>query len=238
MKIAFKIKILFYAISILYVSDCLSQDLGYIAVSVGAGVPLKNYGSTDIADSAAGFAKTGLCLEISAAYKISKTFGICALVRNQSNAMDVDAAVKQFAKKYPTIKWNMQAENWNIKSFMAGIYGSFPIGDSSISFDLKGMLGLSSSTLPSTILTGSQNGNSLTATQSSATSGALCFAVGLGFKKYLTDALCLIVGVDYMATKPNFSNVTISFSNGTQQTLNGSQSITLFTINAGIGFRL
>lgn len=224
---------------LLFTSPVFSQSTGYIGLSIGGGIPVNHYGNNDINDSAAGFAKAGLNFEITFAEKISKKIGICALIRNQTNAMDAQAAEKQFAKKYPNIKWTMQADNWNIKLFMAGAYGSFPTGgDSGTSIDLKFMVGIASSTLPGYILTGTQSGLSVTAKQNSATSSAFCYALGIGLKKNITRDLCLLIGVDYMSTNPKFENVSINFSNGTQQTISGSQGITIFTANVGLGFRL
>ena len=219
--------------------NCFAQkEDGYIAFSVGGGLPTSHFGSADIRDSSSGFARPGINFSLSLAYKISKKIGVCGLIRNQSNSLDVDAFVSQFEKKYPGVKWTMQAKDWNIKLFMAGLYYSAPLGDSTFFIDLKGMIGIASATLPGYTITGTQNGNSLSATQNSATSGAPCFAVGIGFKKYLNEAFCLIGGIDYMSTRPSFTGVLVSFSNGTTQTVSGSQSITSVAITLGVGFRL
>ena len=158
--------------------------------------------------------------------------------RNQSNALDVDAFVKEFEKKYPGIQWKMKADNWKMQLFMVGAYSSFPIGDSSFSIDLKATAGYASCTLPGFTITGTQSGNSITAIENSANSGALCFAIGIGFKKNISEMFCLLGGLDYVATKPNFTGVSVTFSNGTREEVNVTQSITSVIITAGLGFRL
>jgi hypothetical protein len=218
--------------------NCFSQNEGYVAVSAGAGLPTGHFGSADASDSAAGFARPGLNFGLNFARKVSKKISVCGTARNQSNALDVDAFVKQFEKKYPNIQWKMQAENWKIQLFMVGAYSSFPIGDSSFSVDLKVMAGYAACTLPGFTITGTQSGSSITAMENSANSGALCFAIGIGFKKNISEMFCVLGGLDYVGTKPNFTGVAVNFSNGTRQEVNVTQSITLVIITAGIGFRL
>lgn len=225
---------------LLFTSNLFSQNKGYIGLSVGGGVPVGHYGNTDVSDSAAGLATTGVNFSLSFAYKISKKIGICGMLRNQSNSMNVTSAEAQFAKKYPNVSWSIIADDWNIKLFMAGIYNSVPIKDSTTFIDFKAMLGLASSTLPGFTLTGKQSGGiPVSATQSSATSGAACFAIGLGLKHNISKRLCLLIGIDYLFTKPQFDNITIVFSNGTATSIaHVSQTITVFSGTFGIGIRI
>ena len=220
--------------------DSIQQtSKSYIAVSVGAAIPQGNYALKDITVNGSGFANTGTNFEASIVKIIKRRTGIILMYRNQSNNMDQSALSDQYAKKYPTITWQVNTTSWKINAFMAGSYSSFPLGQKKmVSLDLKLLLGIAIAKSPQINAIGQQGGVSASAEQLTGTATAFAYCVGLGLKVEVVTNLFILFHADYLDTNPTFENVTTKSSAGTTTTNAFGQNMGTINFNLGLAYRI
>lgn len=223
MKIFLRIFLLF-----ILQHTCFSQEsAGHIAITVGASVPIGDYASKDVYSEPAGFAKIGYKYDVGIAYKPESFFiGLSALIRGQSNALDVNAIADGFSKRFPGSTYTVNSAPWKVNSFMIGTYSPFKIGSTGkTSIYLKFMLGASACTMPQITMIQQLNGVSTTIKGAGATAVSAAYLFGGGIKYNMNEIICLLIDFDYLGTKPEFKSTN-------------TQSITTLNFSAGIGFRL
>lgn len=233
-------KILFGLIMLLSITtQSYAQDSkGYIGISFGPSIPMGDLASKDADNDEAGWAKTGALVDISFAYKLGKgNFGITALLRGQSNPIDAQALSDEFANEFPGVIWNVQSDNWGIGGLMFGGFGSFPLSEKS-SFDTRAMIGFVNASSPGMTVTGTAPGGSIWVKQSSASAAAFAYLIGAGFKFEIGSKLYLLTNLDYLGSKPEFSNVETTTSDGDILTDTWSQRMGTLNFSLGIALKL
>lgn len=233
----FKNFLLFIAISILSIGSCFSQDKGYIGVILGPSIPIGDFASVNPDNESAGFAETGTLFELSFGYKIGENFGIAALIRGQSNSIDVQAMADDLSKAESSLKGTIKSEPWSAAAFMIGGYGSFPISEK-FHFESKIMIGSLFGDSPEINISLTEPINNAWIKQEEADASAFAFLVGVGFKYDVGNRVCLLANLDYLGAKPEFSNVETSASFTATETNTFSQSFNTINFGIGIGFRL
>jgi len=218
-------------------TKCLSQDKGYIAISLGPSIPIGDFASKDANNNSAGWATTGAIFDISFAYKLGRNFGLSALLRGQANGIDNDAFASELAKQAGG-NWTVDSKAWSIGGLMFGAYGSFPISDK-VSFDTRAMIGFLNATSPELNVTLNGSGGAAWVKQSSVSATSFSYLIGGGFKFDVGHKICLIANLDYLGAKPEFRDVEVTSSaGGAPNKSTFSQGFGAINFGFGIGLRL
>ena len=91
-----------------------------VSVSIGPAFPLGKFGSKNINDSTASFAKTGFSLNVLTEYKLSRHLGLVLLVDGEENKVDNKAIGSQLEAASPNVTYNVNMDKWKIGKIMAG----------------------------------------------------------------------------------------------------------------------
>lgn len=227
--------LLLLALTAINANHCISQNKGYVAISIGPSIPIGDFASKDGKNDSAGFAKTGAIFDISFVYKLGKNLGISALLRGQSNSVDNSAFANELSKQVGG-SWTVDSESWKIGGLMLGGYGSYPIS-SKVSFDLKAMIGFLRASSPELFVTLNGSGGAAWVKQESKSATSFSYLVSTGFKFDVGKKIYLLTNLDYLGSKPEFKNVTTTNSSGGNSTT-GTLSQNFGTLNLGIGIGL
>lgn len=125
---------LILTISIFVVSLALhGQGAGstLVEITVGAHIPGGDFASTDIESESAGFALTGVDLNITSIYKITRRFGVGGALTGHSNWVNNAAYTSAFEQAYPDLEnWDVAANRWAAGGLVAGPAVTLPLSNS------------------------------------------------------------------------------------------------------------
>lgn len=221
-------------------SASFSQNKGYVAISLGPSIPTGDFSSKDMNNEAAGFAKTGIFLDLSFAYKIGDNFGVTALLRGQSNKLDGQAISNEMSKKLPDdVSENTSVGSWGVGGILVGGYSSIQI-TKQLSFESKLMAGFISANSPEILINLNGPGGTAWVKQNSTSGNAFAYLAGIGLKYDAGKRICMIAHVDYLGAKPKFNNVetTTNLLDLQNETNNYTQTFGSVNIGFGVGYRL
>jgi hypothetical protein len=230
----------------LFLSLCLlfiygigySQDKGYIALSAGPSFPTGDFGSKDADNESAGFANTGAIFDLTFAQKFGKTFGLTLMLRGQVNDVDTEPLVDELIMEAPDATWSAEADSWGIGGFMAGLYGSLPMGPSGkVTFDTRALVGVIDATVPQITIYGDYLGTQFWVHTESAHAGAFAYLMGAGFRFNLGNHFCILTNLDYLGSTPEFEDVTTRTSIGGYSSNTYQQKFGTVNVGVGIGWR-
>jgi len=214
-----------------------SQDKGYFAVAMGAGIPTGDFASTDPDNSSAGLAKTGFLFDLSFAYKFGDTYGIAGLIRGQALITDAQAIADQLSVMFPFgTNGRVESGAWSAGSYLAGGYASWPLS-SKTSADARLMVGLMSATSPEFNIDILSDGEMFWIKEQSATGSSVAFLAGAGLKYDAGEKLCILLNLDYLYAKPKFKDVETTSSLGMRNYATFSQPMGTINMGLGIGYR-
>lgn len=217
-----------------------SQDKGFAGVTFGLSSPLNDFAIKDVNNDKAGIAKMGYNVGLSGSYLFSKYLGVAALFRFQSNSQD-EQTYKDFMNNISAppsgVSYAVAAKDWNIYSYMAGLYVSYPL-TRKLCIESKVLFGLSSSSFPETqISVSSVSAKTEIMKFTSTNSSAFSNLLNLGIKYSLDDKLRLLAHIDYWSFKPEFTRTaTIQSSTPTTYETKSSPSLNTINFNVGLGY--
>jgi opacity protein-like surface antigen len=225
----------------------------FIGVSVGAGIPMGDYGSIAKQYSAAadsnktkGYASTGFHFNVKAGHLFSDNVG--AMIQIGGNMNGFDKADYLSANDLPTSA-TFTATSYYIGSYLVGPYVSFPIGGK-LSFDIRALVGLMTASFTQVTNSGTNPGfppliPATTYSDVTKPNLAYCFGynVGAGLKLNMTDKMGLALGLDYLGGNPTSSGSkdtdTIgSSTTNTTVTHKSAMSTGILNISLGLIFNL
>ena len=233
-------KIVFSLIALMTIASLtFAQDKkGYVGISIGPSIPMGDFSSKDADNSAAGWANTGAIFDISLAHKLGGgNFGLTALLRGQVNPTDVEALVNEYANQYRGVDWTVESSGWGIGGIMLGGFGSFPLSEKT-SFDTRALIGFLSTSCPEITVTGSGPGGTAWIKQNNTSATSFSYLVGVGFKFDIGSKLYLLTNLDYLGSKPEFSGVETTASDGSRNFDTWSQPLGTFNLSIGIAIKL
>jgi hypothetical protein len=229
--------LLFSIFLVFVITQAYGQDKGYIAISAGPSFPNGDFGSKDIDNESAGLANTGTIVDLTFAQKFGKNLGLTVLLRGQANDIDAEPLLEELLAQYPTSFWTAEGNGWGIGGLMAGLYGSFPIGEGKLSFESRGMVGIVNATSPEITLTGFAGSQILWVKLNSATATDFAYLLGVGFKFNIGKRLGLFANFDYLGSSPEFEDVETTTSLGVYSTDTFTQTFGTVNVGIGIGYR-
>jgi hypothetical protein len=209
------------------------EKKGYIGISIGAAIPVGEFGSTDIGSDEAGFAKTGLTFQlVNFGYRFSKHLGIAAMWSGGAFNMDEVALRNNAGLGSVTI----DMDPWGFGTLMGGLLISIP--SPVVDVDFRIMIGPGYGMAPEIQISGYDiYNNYIVVVQESGDAYAFASDIGVGLRFNITRLININLLMDYMTCKPKFS--VDMYSNGSYIGSNEwDQPMDHITITGGIGFRL
>ncbi|HSG68636.1 MAG TPA: hypothetical protein VK994_08015 [Bacteroidales bacterium] len=237
-------KILFLGFSILFIQSIYAQDpgfrqewgyskRGYIGISIGAAIPQGDFASKDLNDEYAGFAKTGLSLQlVNFGYRFGNTLGLAGMWSGAAFKMDGDAFGKSTGLGN---LYSIDPGIWSSGALMAGLLISLP--SSIIDVDFRVMAGPSYSQSPEIEVEGYADGHAFHFIQKSGTSYQLGLDAGIGLRFNIVSFLNINLMFDYTYARHKFH--VESYRNGILIDMpEFEQPMGYFTITGGLAYRL
>jgi len=229
--------------------QCFSQTYNernaVLEIGYGVAVPFGKFESTDLTDSASGYATSGTNLSVMFTYLVNKNVGVAAMISSSANRLNTTGVKDRFnlyaMNNNVGIVSDISFEKWSTMSYMAGGYLTYPLQKASINFQL--LAGYSRTTYPEVdvILYKDTNFDAISVIQSAPeVASSFCLDAGVGLKYNISDIMCLCVNVNYFSSYPEFESVvtTSTYNGNTPDEIHKvHQRISLLNATAGIGFR-
>ena len=169
-------------------SEQNSGKKGCVGFSFGSTVPIGDFAST--ASQNAGYAKTGVNINLTGGYNFRPNFGIVGSLLGFKNNLD-----------YPLASLGFKTEPWTCEGLFVGVLGAIKIVGN-LFVDFKPMLGLINVQTPKI----SFNNKTITDNESV---NSLCFDFGTSLRYDFPEKWCGLLNVDYLQTNPGFSNIRL-----------------------------
>ena len=230
-------KLIIYAVMLLTPLALLSQKQ-YAALAIGPSIALDDFKKTDLADSTSGWAKTGVMLEFTYAYRLTHNFGLMAIISYSSNKFNTSAYKSALEEAHPDTTFSVISNsNWGGGGILIGPYLRFPLS-SRLSWDIRGLFGLYGSTSPNVTLNPTTDDGQTDLGEyirQRASAYSYAFMVGTGFK-YEFSKYYLLLFADYTTSSLTFNNGSgWDFDDQPYET-SFKQDITYLSITAGLGY--
>jgi len=215
----------------------------YISLAVGPSFTLDDFARTDINDSTSGWAKTGVALEFTYAYRLTHNFGLQLQVNYSSNKFDnfayrdaLDAAYNLDPDSPDTLFVVESTSNWSNGGLLIGPYLRFPLSES-LSWDIRataGFYGVSSPDI--TLKANISSGGTLKDYYHKGGRGyAFAYSVGTGFK-YALSKYYLMLFANYYKASVKIKDVSGWDWNSEPYETSFKQDISYISVTFGIGY--
>lgn len=205
----------------------------YIGISVGPSFPGSEFASTNLNDSTSGWAKTGVAIEVSYAYRLTHNIGIYVMGVFSSNKFDIDRYRNALDANHPDTTFSVEsARNWSGGGLLVGPYLRLPLSDN-FSWDFRGAFGFYSAYSPKVTIRSSASTEPYYRESGSDFSYAYTFGSGFKFKmaKYY-----FLLFADYFSSSLKFENATGWDWNSEPYVAEFSQKITYVSVSVGLGY--
>ncbi|HSZ87142.1 MAG TPA: outer membrane beta-barrel protein [Puia sp.] len=220
--------ILILSLGILFITNLHAQNSGWsINAGVGLAFPSGKFGSKNIHDSTASFAKTGPAFNLGVDYKLKKNFGLSFLISGQQNNVDTKTLDNKLEAAFPGNEFHSTSNNWFTWEFMAGAYISLPLDKKNkINFTARAMAGIlktstykfsqSQRTDPNDTLNlggGTTTIESFGSYQQPVKS-TFTYLAGVGLQYNLDKIISFKTNIDYSAASLSFGRIGYASSSG------------------------
>jgi len=193
---------------LLFSSSFVFSQGPYLSLEGGAAFPLGNFSAEE--GSGVGYAKTGFNGAASLGYKFSDRFAAGVKAVFSQNNPDANPVFTEISP-------------WNSTSLLGAIKTSQALSET-LYFEGEVNGGLMFLTFPAATL----NIGGLTVNREAKTGNGLAYGAAAGLKMYLADDFALRFGLNYLGSKPSYSENSFEFE----------QKIDLLLLNWGIVFEL
>ncbi len=217
-----------------------SSKRQHIGLSIGPSITLSDFAKAELSDSTSGFAKTGISLNFTYAYRLNHNFGVMILGNYSSNKLDNVAYAKQLELANPGFLVAAESsQNWSSGGLFAGPFFRFPIGDY-FSVDVRGLIGYFASYSPkATIYATEADPPKKTYTYYSETARASGFGYLLGAGvKYRLNNYYITAFADYIGSDLIFNKSTGWNWDDEPFTSSFSQKVNYLAITVGVAYVL
>jgi len=234
------LKLLILLVILPFITLAQSSKRQYVGLSIGPSIPLSDFARKDLNDSTSGFAKTGVALNFTYAYRFSHNFGMQLVVNYSGNKLDNIAYADGLMKAHPGYGVTVEStQNWSSAGAFGGPYFRFPIGDA-FSIDVRGLIGYFGCNSPkATIYTTNINNPSDKGTyyRESSRSTGFGYLLGAGFK-YRYSHYYLTAFADYIGSELYFNEVTGWNWDNEPYTTSFAQKINYLSLTLGLAYIL
>lgn len=164
---------------------------------VGVGVPVSDYGSSDINNDEASFVLPGVSLAGATDFWIGEQAGIRIVSSAHLNGTDVDAIVEEAALLDPTLDWEVSSSGTIEFNGGVGAVGRTPFGRGTIKGFIAGGIGVIN--LPEQSVSASDGTTFVTITAEALTSFGFAWQSGIEFHSPIRNGRDFILGLSYSA---------------------------------------
>lgn len=218
-----------------------SVNRQYVGLSIGPSFPLADFSKTVLSDSTSGFAKTGVALNFSYAYRLTHNFGLQLIINYSSNKIDNIAYKNALEAMHPNYGVSIEStKNWSSGGIFLGPYLRFPITNN-LSWDFRALGGYFGSYSPNiTVRTTNKNDLNDKGEYYIVDSRASNFGyvLGTGFKYRVKSTYYILLSGDYVNSTLKFKDVSGWDWDGEPYNTEFSQNISYFTATIGVGYIL
>lgn len=215
----------------------------FISLAVGPSFTTSDFAKTDLNDSTSGWAKTGVALEFTYAYRLTHNIGLVILGSYSSNKFDVFAyndaltAAHSLDPNTPDTSFvAISNKNWSAGGFLAGPYLRIPLSGS-LSWDIRATAGFFGAGAPNLTVKGTiSDGETLEDYYMNGGKGyAFAYSFGTGFK-YALSNYYLMVFTQYYKSSINVDNNAGWDWNAEPYELSFKQNISYISLTFGVGY--
>lgn len=217
----------------------------YLGLSVGPSFPMSDFAKTNINDSASGFAKTGVNLKFTYAYRIAHNFGIQAQFVYNTNNLNLTAFNSEANKLLTNYSFSTISKSpWSSGGLYAGPFVRFILAENLV-WEIKGLIGLSGAYSPQFTINGTEltTGEKTQYYREFAKTFGFGLTAGTGFNYRIKNYLVLL-NADYYYSNLTFKEVTgwgwTSEDNltGTPYKFKNEQKVNTIAVTIGIAYFL
>ena len=200
------------------------------------------YSNSDFSDPASGFAKTGGNLNLQFGYKFNDYIGVGVMAGGIVNRIDqqkiTDEIIDDFKIAFPNANVSVETKQWGMGGLMAGAMLSLPLGKKA-AIDGRAFAGFFYVYSPEIrVNINRQSNDPHYILQEKGKAPAFAYDLGASLRYNMRGHKYVSLNCDYIATKPEFKDVTTyySFDNNLTNTSSFNQNIQTVNITIGIGY--
>ena len=228
---------LFFAFNTVYSQNFPFENF-YIGISGGPSIPMSDFGSDDVNNSAAGFAVLGSKFEINAGLRLFNILDLSVMSFVNTNGTELDKFIDFANRQNPGYAFSADAKSWSIFGALGGLSISYPV-PGGFYVDARVLGGFISIESPE-ILLRSNVQNTFLEVEGKTTS-SFVYLTSAGARYPISDGIHLGLGIEYISAAPEFEDVTTTTNiegMETKSTTNIDQSMNLFNVTLGFKFFL
>ena len=221
----------------LYISADTTKETGHVSYSLGTSIPMGKFGSTDYFERGAGYAMTGIAIEISLTRKIhGGPYSWCISSRSNVNLANEMALINDMNYADPGYGYDVQWGTYSLGSLMAGAKMNIKAIEK-ITIVPRVMFGLAVCNYPEMLVRSSWN-SSFWHKELSATATTFSSLIGLGLDAKIGRNIKLLANLDFQQAFPLFVDVEQLYSNGTRDFTTVSQRMNTLSLTVGLAAEL
>jgi hypothetical protein len=194
-------------------------EKNHLFFHLGPSFPVGDFASKTLTNTEAGFAQTGLTLDISYLRSINDNIGIAATAFYNMNGLDI----KKVEQEYGIT--GVKVDHWQYIGLTAGPVVTIPASDKT-KIDFRVLGGIARANSPQINFDGTLMVNEDWAT-------AAVFQAGAGLRTDLSSKLIFFGGLDYKYLRPSFAVV----SGAGDVSEDAKQRMSTLNLSVGLGFR-
>jgi hypothetical protein len=214
-----------------------AEEKAHISYSFGTSIPTGKFGSTDYYEKGAGYAKTGIAIELNLTHKIhGGPYSWCISSRSIVNQANEMALVNDMNYASPGSGYDVQWGAYSNASLLAGAKYNFKATDK-IYIVPRLMMGIAIAGYPEMLVRSSWN-TSFWYRETRASGSAFSNLMGLGLDARISRNMKLLANLDFQQAFPLFVGVEQLYSNGTRELHSVSQRMNTLNITIGLAAEL
>ena len=207
-------------------------------LSLGASIPVGDFGSMDIKNENSSWARLGINLNFFYEKHLNNSnLGVIGLINAQINPTASQDIANEYWIVFPYYNWTVESGSYKRVNLMFGGFTQFKTSNE-IFFKPRILLGMMTANSPEITTSAIGNGEYQWVKQKNKISSAICFSAGISMNLKMTRESSFKIEVDYLGAKPNFKDVEIVLMNGGKVTKNFARSMSTINLNMGLVFEL
>jgi hypothetical protein len=225
-----------FIFSIQYGNSQAGAQQSAISLSIGAALPIGDFGKKDLDDASSGFSKLGPSMRLTARFPSNKRFGITTTLFTQLNPLDIKTMAEEFnsatfyrpsiffwdgSSPLPTIpvmttqfrNWHFEKDRWFMLGLLAGVYGNYSLKNNKTFLTASLLTGATYVGSPKLHGSSIESTQSATIHQESSHGIGFSSSVTFGITHELNKKLSCKASIDYLnIPSVRFKDVTATFN--------------------------
>ncbi len=221
-----------------------------IGVSVGAGIPMSDFGKKDTTGQndttkRTGWASTGFHFNVTAGYLLGGPVGVMVMIGGNMNSFDVTSyeTATGFNNNVPSGETKtLTSTNYYIGQYLVGPFLSLPASDK-LKIDIRLLVGLVTGNTPTQTESETAGSSNETIVTSGKDGSGFGYHFGAGIKYNFSDKMGLTVNAGYTGSSIAYTGYTDTESGvfsgtHTNTTLKQTMATSIVSVTVGLAFNL